>query len=159
MLFRNCARAFGLDWAGLLARRFALIHVEFAQLSPQLFCLDGRKLLAVSGSYGADGTDYRTEEDTFARITLHRSPQNQIASFEVRTKDGRIRTYAPPEPIASYVTSGGKPRLAISWPLQKERDRSGNSILYSYDRQGALDAYPLLNGGDFIGLYPGNHLG
>ena len=93
-----------------------------------VFCLDGRKLVAVSGSYGADGTEYRTEEDTFARITLHRSPQNQIASFEVRTRDGRIRTYAPPEPIASYLTSGGKPRAAISWPLQKEQDRSGNSI-------------------------------
>ncbi|MEO7595032.1 MAG: SpvB/TcaC N-terminal domain-containing protein, partial [Byssovorax sp.] len=88
-----------------------------------VFCLDGHKLIAVSGSYGADGTDYRTEEDTFARITLHRSPQNQIASFEVRAKDGRIRTYAPPEPIASYVTSGGMPRAAISWPLQKEQDR------------------------------------
>ena len=85
---------------------------------------------------------------------MHRSPQNQIASFEVRTKDGRIRTYAPPEPIASYVTPGGKPREAISWPLQKEQDRSGNSILYSYERQGALDAYPLLNGGDFIEYYP-----
>ena len=93
-----------------------------------VFCLDGRKLVAISGSYGADGTEYRTEEDTFARITLHRSPQNQIASFEVRTRDGRIRTYAPPEPIASYLTSGGKPRAAISWPLQKEQDRSGNSI-------------------------------
>jgi hypothetical protein len=74
---------------------------------------------------------------------LHRSPQQQIASFEVRTKDGRIRTYAPPEPVESYSTSGGKPRAAISWPLQQEQDRSGNSIFYTYERQGALAAYPL----------------
>jgi Salmonella virulence plasmid 65kDa B protein len=69
--------------------------------SNDVFCLDGRKLIAVSGSYGAAGAEYRTEEDSFARITLHRSSQGRIDRFVVRTKEGRIRTYAPPEPALS----------------------------------------------------------
>lgn len=44
--------------------------------------MPGAVLPVVSGSYGADGTEYRTEENSFARITLHRSPQNQIALFK-----------------------------------------------------------------------------
>ena len=105
------------------------------------FCLDGRKLIVVSGSYGGGESEYRTEEDIFARITLHRGAQDRIAWFEVRTKDGRIRTYAPPEPLASYATVKGHLRDPISWPIQEERDRSGNAIVYSYQRQGAFDAY------------------
>src|SRR5512132_3386174 len=119
-----------------------------------VFCLDGHKLIAVSGSYGADGTEYRTEEDSFARITLYRSPKQRIDRFVVQTKEGRIRTYAPPEPLTSYDLPGGKSREVISWPLREEHDRSGNSILYSYERQGALAAYPLQNGGDFLEYYP-----
>jgi hypothetical protein len=32
------------------------------------FCLDGNKLIAIHGDYGEEGTEYRTENDTFARI-------------------------------------------------------------------------------------------
>ena len=32
------------------------------------FCLDGQRLIAISGAYGADGTEYRTEIESFARI-------------------------------------------------------------------------------------------
>ena len=35
------------------------------------FCLDGNRLVAVAGSYGADGTEYRTETDAFSRIISH----------------------------------------------------------------------------------------
>lgn len=32
------------------------------------FCLGGSRLVAVSGAYGGDGTEYRTEIDGFSRI-------------------------------------------------------------------------------------------
>jgi hypothetical protein len=32
------------------------------------FCLDGHKLIAIQGVYGDNGTEYRTEDDIFARI-------------------------------------------------------------------------------------------
>jgi hypothetical protein len=33
-------------------------------------CLDGQRLVVVRGAYGAAGSEYRTEIDAFARITL-----------------------------------------------------------------------------------------
>jgi hypothetical protein len=35
------------------------------------FCIDGRRLVAISGAYGADGTEYRTEIDSFAKIVSY----------------------------------------------------------------------------------------
>src|SRR4029077_20351705 len=32
------------------------------------FCLDGQRLVVISGTYGADGSEYRTEVDTFSKI-------------------------------------------------------------------------------------------
>src|SRR5258708_15569979 len=31
------------------------------------FCLNGERLVAISGTYGADGTEYRTERETYTR--------------------------------------------------------------------------------------------
>ena len=35
------------------------------------FCMDGQRLVAISGNYGADGTEYRTEIDSYSRIISH----------------------------------------------------------------------------------------
>jgi hypothetical protein len=32
------------------------------------FCLDGQRLIAIAGAYGAHGTEYRTEIETFSRV-------------------------------------------------------------------------------------------
>ncbi|MEO5727904.1 MAG: SpvB/TcaC N-terminal domain-containing protein, partial [Byssovorax sp.] len=98
------------------------------------FCLDGHKLIAVSGSYGEEGTEYRTEEDTFARVRSHVTSGIGVTSFSVETRDGRVRTYAPPLPGPHVTTSA-----VAAWPIQEEHDRSGNSILYSYFGTASLE--------------------
>ena len=90
------------------------------------FCLDGHKLIAIAGDYGAEGTEYRTEEDTFARIKSHTTTDIGVTTFSVEMRDGRLRTYAKPAPLAPSTAT------AAAWPIQEEHDRSGNSILYSY---------------------------
>ena len=35
------------------------------------FCLDGQRLRLVSGGYGADGSEYRTEIESFSRVRAH----------------------------------------------------------------------------------------
>lgn len=37
------------------------------------FCLNGKRLVNVYGNYGANGTEYRTESDSFSRITSYGS--------------------------------------------------------------------------------------
>ena len=44
------------------------------------FCMDGQRLVAVSGTYGADGAVYRTEIDTFSKIISHGTAAFFIAS-------------------------------------------------------------------------------
>lgn len=55
------------------------------------FCLNGKRLILVSGNYGENGAEYRTELDEFSRIVSYttvaaRGPD----SFKVWTKDGRL---------------------------------------------------------------------
>jgi hypothetical protein len=60
------------------------------------FCLDGMPLVAVNGPYGANGTEYRTENDSFSKITSSTlSTEISIGpqSFEVRTKSGELWHY------------------------------------------------------------------
>jgi hypothetical protein len=35
---------------------------------PRALCLDGERLIARRGAYGADGSEYRTERESFARV-------------------------------------------------------------------------------------------
>src|SRR5205085_3262918 len=48
------------------------------------FCLDGQQLVAISGTYGANATEYRTEVESFSRITSFGTSGVGPAWFEVR---------------------------------------------------------------------------
>ena len=121
----RCAKTFATE------RRADGVHFDKADS----FCLDGNKLIAISGDYGGEGTEYRTENDTFARIKSHTTSELGVTSFSVETRDGRLRTYAP-------VTAKSS---SFAWPIQEEHDRSGNSILYAYSdvsSAGVFEYYP-----------------
>ena len=87
------------------------------------FCLDGLRLVAVCGTYGGDGTEYRTSPETFARVTSVRTSPGSFDdgpdAFEVRTKDGLIHTYGQGD---SDVIGPHR----VNWPLTETRDRQGN---------------------------------
>jgi hypothetical protein len=57
------------------------------------FCIDGQRLVAISGAYGADGTEYRTEIDSFAKIVSFGAAGNGPSWFKVWTKSGQIMEY------------------------------------------------------------------
>jgi len=101
------------------------------------FCLDGHKLIAVKGSYGGHRTEYRTEDDIYAQIVSYQS-NDQVSGFQVRTKDGRLRAYRALAPPALVPGQAAMPTIAVSWPLHREADRSGNAIDYSYQGNGTL---------------------
>ncbi|XXX73575.1 RHS repeat-associated core domain-containing protein [Sorangium sp. So ce134] len=81
-----------------------------------VFCLDGQRLVSVLGPYGADGTEYRTEEESFTRVISYGSPQ--LERFRAWLKDGRIRDYERVGPLDFRMT--------------KEQDRYGNTVSYIY---------------------------
>lgn len=102
------------------------------------FCLDGQKLVAVNGVYGADTTEYRTERESFARIVSNGVAGGPV-SFDVWTRDGHVRHYEaitgkrtavdPAWPNALTAIGNVTP----AWVLNEVTDRSGNSIRYSYN--------------------------
>ncbi len=94
------------------------------------FCVDGQRLMVVSGTYGAAGTQYRTEYDTFSLATAIGRQGDAPLSFQIQSKDHK--TYF-------YGISAASRRLApgtsdvITWYLEKVVDSSGNyySVTYS----------------------------
>ena len=106
------------------------------------FCLDGQRLVLddpVNGTYGAVGTVYRTELDSFAKVTSvggGPGPGNPD-HFKVERKDGSVSYYG-----ATPHTSDTDAKLLNSststspktfrWALKKFSDSVGNPIWYIY---------------------------
>ena len=57
------------------------------------FCMEGQRLVAISGTYGADGAEYRTEIDSYSRILSHGTAGTGPAWFEVHTKSGQVMEF------------------------------------------------------------------
>jgi hypothetical protein len=105
------------------------------------FCLDGQRLMAINnGTYGADGTEYRTEIESFSRVISHGTAGTGPAWFEVHTKSGQIMEFGnTPD---SQVLAQGK-TTARSWAVNKVSDTKGNYFTVTYTPDAANgQAYP-----------------
>jgi hypothetical protein len=104
------------------------------------FCLDGQRLMAISGAYGADGTEYRTEIESFAKVISRGTAGTGPAWFEVRTKTGQIMEFG--NTADSRILAQGKP-TARSWAVSKVSDTKGNFYTITYVNDAANgEAYP-----------------
>ncbi|MFK8048924.1 MAG: RHS repeat-associated core domain-containing protein, partial [Halioglobus sp.] len=92
--------------------------------SQDRFCLDGQRLVLESGDgYGAAGSTYKTEIDSFAKVTAIGSSDGAPVSFEVRRKDGSLSHYG--------ATSNSKHQTSdnnhtMTWALSQFQDSLGN---------------------------------
>ncbi|UTM58534.1 hypothetical protein L4174_006780 [Photobacterium sp. CCB-ST2H9] len=57
------------------------------------FCLDGSRLISVSGQRGRSGSRYQTEIDQYSQITLIGDTLGSSSKFVVKTKSGDVLTY------------------------------------------------------------------
>ncbi len=102
------------------------------------FCLDGQRLIVISGNYGAAGSEYRTELDSFSKIIANGQVGNGPASFTVKTKSGLTMEYGTT--TDSFIEATGKPTARV-WAQSKVSDVKGNFYTVSYNEtQGAY--YP-----------------
>ncbi|WP_240535825.1 FG-GAP-like repeat-containing protein [Bradyrhizobium sp. STM 3809] len=93
------------------------------------FCLDGQRLVSIAGAYGADGTEYRTEIDSYSKIISHGSAGTGPAWFEVRTKSGQLMEFG--HSGDSQVLAEGK-ATARNWAVNKVSDTKGNYFVVTY---------------------------
>ncbi len=97
------------------------------------FCLDGQRLVAISGTYGQSGTEYRLQNDNTSRIVSYGQAGNGPAYFKVWTKAGQIMEYGIVEGggIDSRIEAQGRSD-ALLWPVGRISDTVGNYITFKY---------------------------
>ncbi|OOG37817.1 FG-GAP-like repeat-containing protein [Polaromonas sp. A23] len=110
------------------------------------FCLDGQRLILVTGSYGANGSEYRTERESFSKITAIGGDNGTSAtysgplSFSVQTKAGLTLHFG--SSVDSRIEAQGKAAVLI-WALQKMTDAKGNYLTFTYTEDNTNgDFYP-----------------
>ncbi|HXB02268.1 MAG TPA: RHS repeat-associated core domain-containing protein [Opitutaceae bacterium] len=99
------------------------------------YYLDGQRLIAINGGAdGANGTEYRTEMDSFSRIVSYGSNGNGPAYFVVWTKSGKIMEYGHTSDSAFTPddANGNTLGTTMSWAVDKVSDTVGNYMTFTY---------------------------
>ena len=110
-------------------------------------CLDGQRLLRADGAnpgtdvaaqdaaYWTAAAQYRTEQESFSRITRLAN-----GGFKVEAKDGRIHYYGTD--ASSFIKAQGRADgQALLWALARTEDRVGNYVSYEYTQDIATGEY------------------
>ena len=103
------------------------------------FCFNGQQLMGVSGDYGANGTEYHTERETWTKFFSKTvAGQNGPRSFTVTTKDGHQLEFGVTS--ESRILARGRSDGAVQvWALNKISDRNGNFVEVSYQTDPQTD--------------------
>ncbi len=131
------------------------------------FCLRGQRLVVINGgTYGADGSEYRTEVESFSKILAHGTAGTGPAWFEVHTKGGQVLQFGN-TPDSQILVPGS---LTVrAWAENRVTDAAGNyfTVTYSGNPTGSTNpsttpsgqAYPVqinYTGNTATGLQPYN---
>jgi Salmonella virulence plasmid 65kDa B protein/FG-GAP-like repeat/Insecticide toxin TcdB middle/N-terminal region len=93
-------------------------------------CIDGQRLISTGGTYGANATEYRTEQANFAKIiSTTTTPANGPDSFKVWTKAGQVIEYG--NTTDSRIEAAAK-TIIKTWGVNKISDTKGNYITITY---------------------------
>src|SRR2546423_67429 len=107
------------------------------------FALDGQRLMAVEGDYGAPGAIYHTEIESWRKITPVYAGGTDAAhgpsAFIVYTKEGHRYEYGT-SPDAQVRVAAGHAAVRV-WALNKITDLNGNFLTMRYERDPATGAY------------------
>ena len=102
------------------------------------FCLEGERLVAITGTYGADGTEYRTEREGFSRIVSYGTAGTGPAWFKVWTKAGLVLEFG--NTADSRIEAAGKSEARL-WAVSRTADTKGNYFTVSYTEDNTNGEY------------------
>jgi RHS repeat-associated protein len=114
------------------------------------FCLDGQRLILVSGDYGAPGSTYATESTGFQKIVASGFQGNGPGWFDVWTKDGTHYQYGngsatcngSPSSAQVLANQSSFPSPSVRvWAVNAITDTNGNYMCFIYANSG-IDYYP-----------------
>ena len=94
------------------------------------YVLDGKRLMLCSGSYGANGSVYKTEIDEMSKIVAYSEGYSGPSHFVVYKKDGTIWEYGCTED--SRIEPQHRNDVVLTWLVNKISDPDGNYIVFNY---------------------------
>lgn len=103
--------------------------MEGVDFNDDRFALDGQRLMEVSGNYGANGTEYRTEVDGMTKIVSYSEGNSSPSYFKVWLADGKIAYYGNSPDSKVKLQEADNVCL---WLLNRVEDRDGNYMTYHY---------------------------
>ncbi|OEE67891.1 type IV secretion protein Rhs, partial [Enterovibrio norvegicus FF-33] len=112
------------------------------------YCLDGKRLIAITGKDGGHTTEYRLKENGYSKIISFGTAGSGPAYFKVWTKDGSVYEYG--------VTGDSRAELpgqahVYKWALNKITDVTGNnSISFYYAENQTIGSHKIVSI-DYIG--------
>ena len=117
--------------------------------STDRFALDSNRLILTNGTYGANLSEYRTELETFAKITANGTAGTGPSWFKVETKDGRTIEYGntSDSKVEAYGSS-----TVYQWRINKITDRFGNYMTFTYNE---INGESYISRIDYTGNTPG----
>lgn len=135
----NGILGYGWHISGLSAiSRAGKTHYHNNEVSPvsitntDRYMLDGQYLIPISGENGGDGTEYRTEAESYIRIRSQGNVGNGPFRWKVEYKNG-ITHYYGNDIDARLSTNNGN---TIRWHLKKVEDKYGNYMTYHCNNEG-----------------------
>ncbi|WP_299768163.1 RHS repeat-associated core domain-containing protein [uncultured Pseudoteredinibacter sp.] len=99
------------------------------------FCLDGQRLVVVSGSYGEANSEYKTEIDSFTTVTAVGGTSGDPEYFTVERKDGSISFYGKDNDTRKSKQLGVNNKT-LSWGISEFQDSLANPIKFFYENNG-----------------------
>jgi len=104
------------------------------------FCLDGKRLILVAGTYGAPGSEYRTEIDGYTKVVAVGTVGNGPASFQVSLNNGNKLEYGNTSDSRWTLPGTTTP---YGWAVNKVADARGNYYNVAYTVSGSGEQLPL----------------
>jgi hypothetical protein len=115
--------------------------------SADRFCLNGQRLVldGTAFAYGAIGATYRTEGETFSRVTAATSTITGQMYFKMQTKSGLVYEFGNTSDSAvkpgPSVAGATVPTVPLLWAVNQVSDRLGNSMQFAYTSTSATGSY------------------
>lgn len=105
------------------------------------FSIDGQRLVLYSGAWGGDGSEYRTENDSFAKITYH--ILGSVSYWEVQTKAGLKYNYGNSDDSRILANRFAGDNAISTWAVTAITDVLSNRLVFNYSGRDDSDGgYP-----------------
>jgi RHS repeat-associated protein len=93
------------------------------------FCLDGERLMLISGTYGAANSEYRTENESFTKIIAYGTAGSGPSYFKAWLRTGQVIEFG--NTTDSRILAVGT-STARTWTENKVTDVKGNYLTVTY---------------------------